>query len=413
MGVGLVELITSILRGVSTADRLLFSNIVYENECVCVSVFQLLSEVEKSFIYRILLIDRPLTESLFAHWTVAARTAQSALSRLKELGILAALPDGSLDLHKGFQRCLIAACTAPKDCGTIPTKKSTHATSSWHSVLERIISGTTTSSSDIDKVTLRLGFGVSPTPPAAYRFVLASTTEQLWTLISEYIALVETLGGMSAAAEALCATLSPNTNSDIGERTRTFLMELDVLNAADGLPGSTMAALRGGSSLALGATLLVDSNMHVTAYTQSGLQVKLVSLFCQIQRVLGRVVVGIITRASVQKAIDAGVSSGAIIGFLSENMLPNCELPPNVCLQIKLWEADCPRNRLQIEPVTVFSWNSDRNQLATTAIANLKQMAEARKGLLFVKVEPDGRIHIGVKSDIAKIIYSQAIANES
>ena len=294
------------------------------------------------------------------------------------------------------------------------------------------------SESDLDRVILRLGFGTYPTPPVAYRFILSDVSTQLWTFISEFVLLVERqrdAGGLAAVAEVLKVisaimlvsnetTLFLNSSNNTVKRTVQVLHDLDCIRSlAEGNPfqkpqmalGPTALALRHGSQqtqqdLLIGAKLIVDSNMHVTAYTRSNLQVKLISLFCEVHRVMGKVLAGILTRSSVQKAIDGGgVSSESIIKFLSSNLHPKCgdKLPTNVSLQIRLWETDCPRNRLKMEPCVLLSWRGDRTEQTNRAITQVKQLAESNKGLLFTKQDPDGRMYLGIKSSVAKIIFPQ------
>jgi hypothetical protein len=126
---------------------------------------------------------------------------------------------------------------------------------------------------------------------------------------------------------------------------------------------------------------------------------------------MGHVLAGVLTRTSVQNAIDSGgVSSESIIQFLSGNLHPQCgdKLPTNVSLQIRLWEADCPRNRLNLEPCVLLSWRGDRTEQASRAISQVKQLAESSKGLLFTKQDPDGRMYLGIKASVAKNIFRQS-----
>ena len=121
-------------------------------------------------------------------------------------------------------------------------------------------------------------------------------------------------------------------------------------------------------------------------------------------------VTGVLTRKSVQAAIDSGgVSSDSIIRFLGSNLHASCggKIPTNVALQIKLWEADCPRNRLRIEPCVTLTWRGDRTEQASSAISQVKMLAEAQKGLLFYKQDPDGCVYLGIRSDIAKSLLNK------
>ena len=438
---GLLPLLRLLLRGVIGEERQRFLESIYADQCVVLSVMRLLGEIEKIFVFKVLLVDRPVKESLFAHWTVPALPGanpksmyEPSLRNLVDLGIFVG-SDSSYELGTAFRTTYVKAVrSVGKGSSLLPTaslwrEELTHSSpprsdgSKWHGVLERIISSTTTSlDRDVDKVTLRLGFGVAPAPPAAYKFILSETREQVWVLVGELVALLEqrgALGGAALAVRTVCGILetafrcADNTTMIIPReacmRTVEFLQDIDALQPhGEGFRiGPTGQALVMGtegsnpsSSLLLGARLLVDSNMHVAAYTQSGLQVKLVSLFCKVLRIMGSLVIAVLTRASVQKAIDAGVAAEAIIGFLSQNTAAG--IPPNVALQIRLWEADCPRNRLTIEPVVVLSWRGDRNEQASTAISQVRQIAESNRGLLFVKQEADGRVFLGIKQEVAK-----------
>ena len=452
--VGLVSLLKSLLHAVVDPERSDFLSVVYSDECVVVSVFKLLPELDKSFVLKLLLLDRPIKEQLLAFWTVPPLPGlrplyEPALKNMVELGILVQLnlgSESSYDLNPQFRTSLIGSlkqwsAKAGSTESGLWTSAMDHISESnakpaasgsetkWHHLLDRIISSSTsdTGDRDIDKVILRLGFGTVPTPPNAYRFVLSDVSTQLWVLIAEFVSIVERqrdLGGLPAVADVIRVIAGVVESKDrlikllhrstpVVLRTVTFLQDLDCIRPVGGgvySLGPTAVALNARTDAAtedllLGAQLIVDSNMHVTAYTRSGLQIKLISLFCQVHRVLGNVLVGVLTRVSVQKAIDGGgVSSDSIIRFLSGNLHSSCgtSIPPNVANQIRLWEADCPRNRLKVEPCIVFSWRGDRTEQASRAIAQVRQLAESGRGLLFVKTDPDGRIFLGVKSEVAK-----------
>lgn len=458
---GLVALLKQLLHTVSLEERSKFLSVVYSEEAVVLTVFQQLTELEKTFVFKLMLIDRPIKEQLFAFWTVPPNH-QSAIAGLLGIGVLTEqAADSSFDLHCNFREILVKSIKSncveqnsfESSVWTLYNHEITNTTTSssppllgetkWHSLLERTITASPllASDSDIDRVILRLGFGSNPTPPDAYRFVLADVTTQLWTLISEFVLLIERQresGGLTAVAEVLkviagvmlIASSSSKTfalasqNILLVKRTVQFLQDLDCIRPlSEGNPfqkpllalGSTAPALfhqaKSRQDLLIGAKLIVDSNMHVTAYTRSNLQVKLISLFCEVHRVMGPVLAGVLTRSSVQKAIDGGgVASDNIIKFLSGNLHPKCgdKLPNNVSLQIRLWEADCPRNRLQIEPCVLLSWRGDRTEQANQAISQVRQLAESNKGLLFVKQDPDGRMYLGIKSSIAKIIFPRS-----
>jgi hypothetical protein len=320
--------------------------------------------------------------------------------------------------------------------------------SKWYHLLDRIISpvSSATTGRDIEKIISRLGFGQIPPPPAAFSFVLGTTGSQLWILIAEYVSMIEKIrsgGGLTGAAVALriiAGIMDIETRSKVNPsmassshtiqvghifstdqvaiRTLAFLEDLDVVRVASGgqytLGPTADALVQGGevvsdtasvsTSLLVGAQLLVDSNMHITAYTKSALQIKLIGLFCHVQRIIGKVLMGVLTRESVQRAIDGGVTADTIIKFLSSNTHPGMAvmgIPSNVAMQIRLWEADCPRVRLRMDPAVVLSWRNDRTETLNKHIVQIRQIAESHQALLFVKEEPNGGIHLGIKAEVA------------
>jgi hypothetical protein len=208
-----------------------------------------------------------------------------------------------------------------------------------------------------------------------------------------------------------------NSACAISNRTLSFLDDLDIVRRCENhlyalgpLAISTLEGVGGKDTtgdLLVGAKLIVDSNMHITAYTQSILQSKLIGLFCTVQRILsGIFVVGILTRESIQRAVEAGVTSETIIRFLSSNSGGRVPLglPLNVVNQIKLWESDYPRNRLCLDPVIVFSWRSDhRSEQVNRSIDAIRHKVDAYGGFVFLKIdEGAGKIHLGIKADIAR-----------
>jgi transcription initiation factor TFIIH subunit 4 len=399
---------------------------LYSDSGFCLFLFSKLSKIEIHVIFKILFINRQISQKLISHFLTQNLTPTSGLSVLIDLQILSVTPAGgdmSYDLHAGFRESLIRGIKTLED--PLPGKisaRSGFSDTKWHSLLERVISSMTDSAShyDIDVVIRRLGFGVSPTPPAAYKFVLSDVTGQLWTLIFEFIQLIEIIQ-IPQFLKILISILrhrgGPFPLPSECPRFLSLFESLDLIRP-DPLSGglyslgptaealNRVAASRGMLSrdLLLGAKLVVDSNLHVTAYTQSGLQVKLVSLFCQVQRVIGSVVAGVLTRESVQRAIESGVSAQSIISFLSSNLHPDCgeSIPVNVANQIRLWEADCPKNRLKMTPCTSFNFPATRTDETNQSLVSLKQYAEANSSLLFLKQDKDGRIAVGVKAEAGR-----------
>ncbi|XP_953787.1 TFIIH subunit, Tf2b [Theileria annulata] len=119
--------------------------------------------------------------------------------------------------------------------------------------------------------------------------------------------------------------------------------------------------------------IIVQSNFKVYVYTASPLQISVLSHLCELQARTPNLVVGVLTRESVQSAFKSGITSKEIIRFLSpngmnssigsqENTLLNSSftysIPENVCRQLKMWESE--RDRIELCPSIVFKrWDQD------------------------------------------------------
>nr|PVC54010.1 transcription factor IIH subunit [Theileria orientalis] len=119
--------------------------------------------------------------------------------------------------------------------------------------------------------------------------------------------------------------------------------------------------------------IIVQSNFKVYVYTASPLQISVLSHLCELQARTPNLVVGVLTRESVQSAFKSGITSNEIIRFLSPMKLSlsyagtcnsfmdsfaNYKIPENVCRQLKMWESE--RDRIELSPAILFKrWDAD------------------------------------------------------
>jgi len=96
--------------------------------------------------------------------------------------------------------------------------------------------------------------------------------------------------------------------------------------------------------------IVVETNYHVYAYTESALKTALLALFSEMQYRFPNLCVGVITRTSVRRALSAGVSAEQIIHFLKTHAHPEMTknqakgvIPGVICDQIRLWELERDR----------------------------------------------------------------------
>jgi len=96
--------------------------------------------------------------------------------------------------------------------------------------------------------------------------------------------------------------------------------------------------------------IVLETNYRIYAYTDNPLQTAVLNLFVSLKYRFPNLVVGSITRDSVKKALNNGISADQIISYLVSHAHPqmrknNPLLPVTVQDQIRLWELE--RNRLK------------------------------------------------------------------
>uniref|UniRef100_A0A7S2SFL1 General transcription factor IIH subunit 4 n=1 Tax=Mucochytrium quahogii TaxID=96639 RepID=A0A7S2SFL1_9STRA len=95
--------------------------------------------------------------------------------------------------------------------------------------------------------------------------------------------------------------------------------------------------------------IIAETNFKVYAYTRSSLHVEMLKLFVDAECILPNMIVAVISRQSIRRAFQAGITAEQIIHFMTENAHPLCRkrhrlVPDNITDQIILWEGE--RNRI-------------------------------------------------------------------
>lgn len=111
-----------------------------------------------------------------------------------------------------------------------------------------------------------------------------------------------------------------------------------------------------------GLELIVETNFQVVAYFTSDLHLAMLSLFVDNRGLvrLPNMALGQITRDSIKYALKMGIKAYQIINFMKIHSHPriinrNPIIPENVTDQIKLWESE--RYRLKIQPSMYINLN--------------------------------------------------------
>ena len=127
---------------------------------------------------------------------------------------------------------------------------------------------------------------------------------------------------------------------------------------------SVAAGFDAASTAASGAKgfIIIETNYRVYAYTDSPLQIAVLSLFTKLSTRYPNMVAGRLTRQSVYNAITHGITSEQIINYLTTHAHPQLVkkaalqagpvLPPTVVDQINLWQIE--NNRMEATPGFLF-----------------------------------------------------------
>ncbi|KAI0505197.1 transcription factor Tfb2-domain-containing protein [Xylaria bambusicola] len=101
------------------------------------------------------------------------------------------------------------------------------------------------------------------------------------------------------------------------------------------------------------SAIILETNFRVYAYVDSPLQIAVLALFVDLKYRFKGLVSGVLTRASIRRAVDMGITSDQIISYLATHAHEEMHrvgaaaqkpvLPPVVVDQIRLWQLDTER----------------------------------------------------------------------
>ncbi|KAI2792168.1 General transcription and DNA repair factor IIH subunit TFB2 [Penicillium oxalicum] len=230
-----------------------------------------------------------------------------------------------------------------------------------------------------------------------FGFVLQDVNTQVWHILILYVESAEAIGMDSVEVLSFLFLLSSlelgqsyekkylssvqlRTLADLAdfgiiyqespEATRFYPTRLATTLTSDSsaLSSTVGSSLNGpasqpGASGAGSGFIVIETNYRLYAYTSSPLQISLISLFTTLKYRFPNLVTGKVTRQSVRRAIDMGITADQIISYLHTHAHPQLRkhnaghstsntagippsiLPPTVTDQIRLWQLE--RDRLR------------------------------------------------------------------
>lgn len=250
-----------------------------------------------------------------------------------------------------------------------------------------------------------------------FQFLLLSPVKQIWSYMIELLGM-ETREGRSVKElldvllrMALCVDSEPenkrfeidNSWTDRQNNFVNHLRELGLIfirKRKDGffyltpLLANLCLANQNDSMTKKTGSIIVETNFRVYAYTSSSLQLAILSSFTSMTYRFHDMSVGILTRDSVRKALQVGITAEQIISFLKTNSHPESAssalpIPVTVSDQIRLWEDE--RKRLLYQDATLYSsFESEREYQDVLSFAEREKillLADASRKNIVVTAE--------------------------
>jgi len=248
-----------------------------------------------------------------------------------------------------------------------------------------------------------------------FAFVLQDINTQIWALLFEYVNQWEVLEMdqvemlsfiFLVASLELGSTYSTTNFTTTQHRMLEDLADFGIIyipeiSAASGdscfYPTRLAATLTSDSSTTLSATnatigsslsstsavgkgfIIIETNYRVYAYTSSPLQMALLSLFVNLRSRHPNLVTGKMTKASVQRAVQAGITAEQIISYLSSHAHPQMRRhaqAEQALLQARGTDSGRP---VAVLPATILDqihlWQLERDRMTTTSGFLLKDFA--------------------------------------
>ncbi|KAG5648235.1 hypothetical protein DXG03_006193 [Asterophora parasitica] len=373
---------------------------LYQLPSSCLSIYRLLAPLERQLVMSLLWLESAILASTMASWVVreGEQLYKNALGTLERLHIL---PNSKvkLALNSTFKTSFRQAITGSGTSGSfgVPADLDEkrpplgvdgldgYALERWETILHYMVSsGTgqnpTKPSTGVLYLLQTSGLMVShrgsplQITSAGFQFLLHSPHDQLWDLLLQYLHLAEQrqmdlvevlsflfmLSTMQLGREYSTDHLGVSQKAmledlrDYGliwqrkpssRRFSPTRLSTTLTSSSPPLPATTST-----SSGPQDGFIVLETNYRIYAYTDNPLQTAVLNLFVSLKYRFPNLVVGSITRDSVKKALNNGISADQIISYLISHAHPqmrknNPLLPVTVQDQIRLWELE--RNRLK------------------------------------------------------------------
>ncbi|KAI5291501.1 RNA polymerase II transcription factor B 52 kDa subunit [Ascosphaera aggregata] len=174
----------------------------------------------------------------------------------------------------------------------------------------------------------------------------------------------------------------------------------DSLTFSNQTPSGVLTTKHGSDGEPASGFIIIETNYRLYAYTSSPLQISLIALFTSLKYRFPNLVTGKLTRQSIRRAVEMGITAEQIISYLTTHAhpqmrrhqaakaaarpnLPMSVIPPTVSDQIRLWQLERDRIRATsgflfkdfataaefeapcryAEEIGILVWKSDKNRM--------------------------------------------------
>ncbi|CAG9857801.1 unnamed protein product [Phyllotreta striolata] len=382
---------------------------LYNHPTICLAVYRELPDLAKQYVIRMVFVEQPVPQAVVASWgsQIYSKEHNNASKVLSDLMLWqeAAIPGGLLGwiisptFKKNIKIALLGggktwsmssaleADSKARDVAFLDT----YSQERWECVLHYMVGSQQQEGISADAVRILLHAGLMKRDEEdgtlvitrqGFQFLLLDRQAQVWHFILQYLDTVQErdldlVECLTFLFQLSFSTLGKDYSTEgMGPGLLVFLQHLREFGLV--YQRKRKAGRFYPTRLALNITnntnkstpdieddhpkgyIIVETNYRVYAYTDSNLQVALVTLFTELIYRFPNLVVGVITRDSVRQALRGGITADQIIGFLKQHVHPRMleseaksPLPPTVVDQIKLWELE--RNRLDYKEGVLYS----------------------------------------------------------
>ncbi|XP_019175446.1 PREDICTED: RNA polymerase II transcription factor B subunit 2 isoform X2 [Ipomoea nil] len=415
---------------------------LYDNPFICEAILRSLPPLAKKYVLQLLYIDSPIAAKSIGEWVLADGSTKHkvAIDRLIQLRLLSETfdrkKDSSYQLNPKFQynlrKHIVHGGILPREPMpsniTVRLPKleelDAYASEQWECFLLHLISSSEAGKTinirpSMMKVFQRglMSQRDDKEPPklteSGFQFLLMDTNAQLWYIIREYITNAEESGVDSADLIAFLLELSfhvageaynTNTLTEVQRSIIRDLGDLGLVKLQQGRKESWFIPTKLATNLSISLAdtssrkegfVVVETNFRMYAYSSSKLHCEILRLFARVEYQLPNLIVGAITKESLYKAFQNGISAEQIISFCQQNAHPRVAeripaVPENVTDQIRLWESDL--NRVEMMPAHLYEEFPSRDAFEAAC-----DFAREYGGLLW---EDSKRMRIVVKAEI-------------